>query len=455
MKFFLFQPVFWGICASIFLVSPVGAQSSNNTAIDVGTLRNTITKADGHLEEIRHQYFLYSEDKDQKQNKQRFDTQKTHNELQALKDTLKKIPPEAETLRNRLGQTKPYAIPILNNVLFEHRELTTQVEDLEKKLDAVDMAINALAYGQGSGPPHSSTTIYDDKTNQYYTAEKDLQDAQKELDLAHDELRIAEDEFDDAQRKVDNINDDIDDQYDEIADQRDRIEFLKNSNNVPAREIAAAEAQLQNLESQLPVLAQQLNQAEAERDTKEQLLDDAQKNVADKTAIRDDKQAILDRSQKEREDALDEYTDDFGSYNEALEAYRHSINETIIQMDELKFDFNTLEQIIRSFRTPPVLKGGILPGPKESDMQEDPKTGVSYIAENFIPALANWLMVALMGVSVIMLIVSGLFFLFSEKEETKEKAKDTLIFVFVGLAIAVLSFTIVRLIVGFDFTIPF
>lgn len=141
------------------------------------------------------------------------------------------------------------------------------------------------------------------------------------------------------------------------------------------------------------------------------------------------------------------------AYIEKQTSYLASLDTSLSRVSDAQEQLQSVNQLLRSFRAPPVLKGGILPGPTTTNMQKNPGEGVRYIAENMIPAIANWIMVALMSVSVIMVILSGLFYIFAKEEEIKEKAKDTLFWVFVGTIVAILSFAIVRLVVGLDIDI--
>lgn len=145
-----------------------------------------------------------------------------------------------------------------------------------------------------------------------------------------------------------------------------------------------------------------------------------------------------------------EYEDSLFAVQQVQKTYEHllSIVETHRRMLEsavIEFD-----QRLRTFRAPRVINADILPGPKVSETQENPRTGMQYISDKLIPGVVNWLMVALMGVSVIMIIIAGVLYVFSESDEPKEKAKGVLIWTFVGFIVAVLAFTIVRFVVGLD-----
>lgn len=95
---------------------------------------------------------------------------------------------------------------------------------------------------------------------------------------------------------------------------------------------------------------------------------------------------------------------------------------------------------------PHVTNGNILPGPELGN------DGKSYVMHKFLPGITNWILVIITAVSVIMGIIAGLFYLTSSGDsEMLKKGKDIMIWSIAGLVIAILSFTIVKLIININF----
>ena len=106
-------------------------------------------------------------------------------------------------------------------------------------------------------------------------------------------------------------------------------------------------------------------------------------------------------------------------------------------------------------QTPPVLNGGILPGPQSEAMKVAPEHGVDYIKDKLIPGVVNGFMVLLLTLSVGMLVLAGYFFLFnSGASETKEKAKNIILWTILAVIIAILAVSLVRLVIGINLTLP-
>ncbi len=108
--------------------------------------------------------------------------------------------------------------------------------------------------------------------------------------------------------------------------------------------------------------------------------------------------------------------------------------------------FSVLIGDIFAQSVPPVSNGGILPGPSSAS------GGVSYILNNFLPAITNWVVAAIMSAAVIVVIIGGLMYIFSGGDsEMQKKARSTIIWGIVGMVLAILSYTIVKLIIFINF----
>ncbi len=106
-------------------------------------------------------------------------------------------------------------------------------------------------------------------------------------------------------------------------------------------------------------------------------------------------------------------------------------------------------------QTPPVLSGGILPGPSQGEMQVHPEHGVDYIKDRLIPGLVNMFMMVLLALSVGMLVLAGYFFMFNVGgAETKEKAKNVVLWTIMAVVFAILAVVIVRLVIGLHISLP-
>ncbi len=96
---------------------------------------------------------------------------------------------------------------------------------------------------------------------------------------------------------------------------------------------------------------------------------------------------------------------------------------------------------------PPVFSGsGILPGP--NSQSED---ALCYTQEKFFPSLTSTFVTYVLAIAVGMIIIGGLAYLVSSGGDLIGKAKDIIIWAIVGSAIAMLAYTIVKLVVGLDF----
>lgn len=97
--------------------------------------------------------------------------------------------------------------------------------------------------------------------------------------------------------------------------------------------------------------------------------------------------------------------------------------------------------------TPPlVMNGGILPGPTNAG------EGQTYIRDHFLPSLANFALLFLLAIAVVVLIVAGLIFIYSSGDsETVNKARDTIVWTSIGIVVGICSFALVKIVIGLDF----
>lgn len=96
-------------------------------------------------------------------------------------------------------------------------------------------------------------------------------------------------------------------------------------------------------------------------------------------------------------------------------------------------------------RRPPVHGAAVLPG----NMGD----GVSYVRDNLFPKLTNTILVTALSLSVVFLMISGVMYIISSGEsDMKEKALNGIIWSVAGVVVIALSYTIVSLVIGIDFT---
>ncbi len=107
---------------------------------------------------------------------------------------------------------------------------------------------------------------------------------------------------------------------------------------------------------------------------------------------------------------------------------------------------NYFEKAEKLARKPQIHSGGILPGPKYDEDATD------YTVQKFLTKLLNLVMTMMFSMGVIIIIIGGLMFLFSAGDsEQVTKARSTLFWGIVGVAIGVLSYALVKFVVGIDF----
>jgi len=112
---------------------------------------------------------------------------------------------------------------------------------------------------------------------------------------------------------------------------------------------------------------------------------------------------------------------------------------------------------------PEVSNGGILPGPSTTEVSSDSasstpvqnKGGQTYIIQKLIPMLTSGFVAFIMSLSILMIIIAGLMYVFSAGDsETMQKAKSIVFWTLVGAGIAIISFAMVKFVIGINFSGP-
>ncbi len=108
---------------------------------------------------------------------------------------------------------------------------------------------------------------------------------------------------------------------------------------------------------------------------------------------------------------------------------------------------NRYKHIESRSRMPFVHHGDVLPGPGQGESTD-------YVEKQFIPKFVNGMLILLMSLSVLMIIIGGLMFVFSSGDsELTTRAKTTILWAIVGVVLTILSYAIVQFIIGIDFTL--
>ncbi len=95
---------------------------------------------------------------------------------------------------------------------------------------------------------------------------------------------------------------------------------------------------------------------------------------------------------------------------------------------------------------PAVSNGGILPGPASAG------DGITYVSDRLLPRVTNWVLAVVMSASVGVVIIGGLMYIFSGGDsEMKNKARDTIVWAIGGMVVAMLAYTIVRIVISINF----
>lgn len=97
-------------------------------------------------------------------------------------------------------------------------------------------------------------------------------------------------------------------------------------------------------------------------------------------------------------------------------------------------------------RMPFVHDGNVLPGPSAEEDES------FYVEQKFIPKFVNGTLIFLMSLSILMIIIGGLMFLFSSGDsDLTARAKTTIMWSIIGVIITILAYAIVQFIIGIDF----
>jgi len=95
---------------------------------------------------------------------------------------------------------------------------------------------------------------------------------------------------------------------------------------------------------------------------------------------------------------------------------------------------------------PTVSNGGILAGP------ENAAFGVSYFRDVFLPNITNWVVAVVLAGSVIVMIVAGIMYLVgSRNQELQTKARETITWGMIGMAITVVAYALVRIVITINY----
>ena len=121
------------------------------------------------------------------------------------------------------------------------------------------------------------------------------------------------------------------------------------------------------------------------------------------------------------------------------------LQKTLLFVQKALSDYEEVE--VRE-RMPFIHHGNVLPGPSENE------NGSDYLEQRFIPKFINGTLIFLMSLSILMVIVGGLMFVFSAGDsDLNTRAKTTIMWAIVGVVITILSYAIVQFIIGIDFTL--
>ena len=104
------------------------------------------------------------------------------------------------------------------------------------------------------------------------------------------------------------------------------------------------------------------------------------------------------------------------------------------------------------FIEPLIPKPGLLPGP-DPDRQKEEGGARSILIDTILPFFAIGLVSFVGGMSLIFLIIAGVRFSVSYgNDEDIQKAKDQATYALIGLVLALLSYTIVKIVTNIKFT---
>jgi hypothetical protein len=102
-------------------------------------------------------------------------------------------------------------------------------------------------------------------------------------------------------------------------------------------------------------------------------------------------------------------------------------------------------------KPPAISNGGILPGISTEETQKagNETAGLSYVRDKLLPSVANALLTISLALAVVAIVLIGMMFVLSELDrDLLDKAKDALFWLFIGIIIVLLSFSIVKLVLN-------
>jgi len=80
-----------------------------------------------------------------------------------------------------------------------------------------------------------------------------------------------------------------------------------------------------------------------------------------------------------------------------------------------------------------------------------PKTIQKHVINELLPRAINFLLIATMSVSVIVIIIGGIYYVISAGETEKTgKAKTMILWALVGLIVALLAYSMIRIVTGIE-----
>ena len=145
---------------------------------------------------------------------------------------------------------------------------------------------------------------------------------------------------------------------------------------------------------------------------------------------------------KENQDISDKCTTARGFPADSTESIRAYKNIELILEDLL----NEYKRIETQARMPFVHHGNILPGP------DDNENGSDYVRTKFIPRYINGMLIFMISFSILMVIVGGIMFVYSSGDsELTSRAKTTIMWAIMGVIITILSYSIVKFVIGINF----
>lgn len=104
------------------------------------------------------------------------------------------------------------------------------------------------------------------------------------------------------------------------------------------------------------------------------------------------------------------------------------------------------------FKPTPLVRPSTLPGPDDKGLINE-KGNRSFLVDILLPRFGVILIGMVGATSLLFVIIGGVrFAMIYDNEEAIDKAKKQVIYGIVGLLVALLSYTIVRIVTNFDFT---